>query len=160
MGSLPWLFVLIALRTVLPLDISPAAATAATFALLALLGWAGPARVFRNLATTATAESWWLQAEASGVHTRRLWLRYLAANIWPVAASQVWINIPVFVLSEANLGLLGLGVSEPAPSLGNLMRELENVHVYSSKPWLLAPVAVLALSTLSIYSLTRTKAAR
>ncbi len=34
--------------------------------------------------------------------------------------------MPVFILSEANLGLLGLGVSEPLPSWGALLRELEN----------------------------------
>jgi peptide/nickel transport system permease protein len=160
MGSLPWLFVLIALRAVLPLDVSPTTATAATFALLAVLGWAAPARVFRNVAASARRENWWLQADACGIHPFRIWSRHLAAAIWPVAASQVWINIPVFVLSEANLGLLGLGVAEPTPSLGNLMRELENLHAFSAKPWLLAPVCVLALTTLSLYVLGRSREAR
>ena len=36
------------------------------------------------------------------------------------------ISIPVFVLAEANLSMLGLGVAEPLPSLGGLLRELEN----------------------------------
>lgn len=160
MGSLPWLFVLIALRAALPLDVSPLIATTATFILLAALGWAAPARVFRNLAASAKTQNWWLQAEGCGVPPVRLWCRYLAASIWPVAATQVWINIPVFVLSEANLGLLGLGVSEPVPSLGNLMRELENVHAFSTRPWMLAPVVVLASSTLALYVLARTREAR
>jgi peptide/nickel transport system permease protein len=64
------------------------------------------------------------------------------------------------VLSEANLGLLGLGVAEPTPSLGNLMRELENVYALPAKPWLLAPVLVLSLTTLSLYVLARTREAR
>jgi peptide/nickel transport system permease protein len=159
MGSLPWLFVLIGLRAALPLDVTPGTATAATFALLALLGWAAPARVFRNLAVSAKSENWWLQADACGIHPVRLWSRYLTASVWPVAASQVWISIPVFVLSEANLGLLGLGVAEPAPSLGNLMRELENVYALPAKPWLLAPVFALTLTTLSLYILARNRKA-
>src|SRR5690606_36146207 len=126
----------------------------------AVLGWAGPARVFRNLAASARQQNWWLQAEASGIRPVRLWTRYLAAAIWPVAASQIWINIPVFVLSEANLGLLGLGVAEPTPSLGNLLRELESVHALSTKPWLLAPVCVLGLTTLSMYVLARRREER
>ena len=159
MGSLPWLFVLIALRAALPLDVDPTAATAATFILLAVLGWAGPARVFRNLAASARQENWWLQADACGIHPVRLWSRHLAAAIWPVAASQIWINIPVFVLSEANLGLLGLSVAEPVPSLGNLMRELENLNAFSTRPWLLAPVGVLVMTTLSLYVIARTRRA-
>ena len=31
------------------------------------------------------------------------------------------------MLAEANLSLLGLGVQEPLPSLGSLLRELETV---------------------------------
>ena len=34
----------------------------------------------------------------------------------------------MFILSEANLGLLGLGVSEPLPSWGAMLRELENYY--------------------------------
>jgi len=43
--SLPWLFLLLAVRAVLPLNASPGASIAAIFGLLALLGWAAPARV-------------------------------------------------------------------------------------------------------------------
>jgi peptide/nickel transport system permease protein len=160
MGSLPWLFVLIALRAALPLDVSPAVATGSTFALLAVLGWAAPARVFRNIVASARNQHWWLQADACGLHPLRLWTRYLAPLIWPVAAAQIWISIPVFVLSEANLGLLGLGVAEPTPSLGNLMRDLENVHSLPAKPWLLAPVGVLSVITLSLYVLGRRREVR
>lgn len=160
MGSLPWLFVLIAVRAMLPLDASPVLVNASTFALLAALGWAAPARVIRNAAASYRGENWFLQADASGIHPARLWSRYLWPAIRPVAVAQVWINIPVFVLSEANLGLLGLGVAEPAPSLGNLMRELENVSSFTQKPWTLAPVAVLAVSVWSLYVLARAREAR
>lgn len=160
MGSLPWLFVLLAMRAMLPLDASPVLVNASTFGILALLGWAAPARLIRNVATTAKNDNWFLQAHACGVHPVRLWVRYLAPVIWPVAAAQVWVNIPVFVLSEANLGLLGLGVAEPAPSLGNLMRELENVHSIPYKPWVLAPVLVLGLTVWCLHIVVRQREVR
>src|SRR5215467_5048211 len=43
--SVPWLFLLITVRAVLPLNISPQASVAVTFALLGLLGWAASARI-------------------------------------------------------------------------------------------------------------------
>jgi peptide/nickel transport system permease protein len=48
-------------------------------------------------------------------------------NLRPVLVAQFWISVPVFVLAEANLSILGLGVAEPMPSLGSMLRELESV---------------------------------
>ena len=53
--------------------------------------------------------------------------------------------MPVFILSEANLGLLGLGVSEPLPSWGAMLRELENYSAVLQNPWMLAPVVLLVV---------------
>jgi ABC-type dipeptide/oligopeptide/nickel transport system permease subunit len=80
-------------------------------------------------------------------------VRHLAPNFRPVLMAQFWVMVPVFILSEANLSLLGLGVSEPLPSWGNLLRELENYAAVPERPWVLAPLAVLAMTILSLYML-------
>jgi ABC-type dipeptide/oligopeptide/nickel transport system permease subunit len=46
-------------------------------------------------------------------------------------------------LAEANLGLLGLGIPEPIPSLGGLLRELENLPGAVAHPWMFAPALLL-----------------
>ncbi len=51
-------------------------------------------------------------------------------NLKPVLYAQFWISIPVFILSEANLGILGLGVAEPMPSWGSLLKELEGLGLH------------------------------
>ncbi len=144
-GSLPWLFVLIALRASLPLDAPPLTTTAVTFALLALLGWTAPARIIRNVTASLRDREFLIQARSLGISPWRLALVHMLPNVWPVAAAQFWINIPVFILAEANLGLLGMGISEPYASLGNQLRELESYTAVSQKPWLLAPAALLTL---------------
>src|SRR5215475_11752277 len=48
--ALPLLFVLLALRALLPLDIQPSLSITCTFLLLGLLGWASPLRVVGQLA--------------------------------------------------------------------------------------------------------------
>ena len=55
--SLPWLFLLITVRALLPLNVSPVVSVIITFALLGCLGWAGcPASPeCRGWATEATA---------------------------------------------------------------------------------------------------------
>jgi peptide/nickel transport system permease protein len=143
--SLPWLFLLLAARALLPLNTSPITSVAITFLLLGCLGWASPARIIRAGTRTLTNADYLLQARASGVSGFRLFWRHLLPNLRPILLAQFWISVPVFILSEANLGLLGLGVSEPLPSWGVLLRELENYTAVLQNPWMLAPVALLVV---------------
>ena len=141
--SLPWLFVLLTIRALLPLNVSPWLSVLITFALLGMLGWAPAARVAHAGVRSLRNSDFVLQARACGCSPRRLMLAHILPNLKPVLFAQFWILVPVFLLSEANLGLLGLGVAEPLPSLGSLLREMEDLPALASSPWLLAPVALL-----------------
>lgn len=143
--SLPWLFLLLTARAMLPLDVAPLISVTITFLLLGILGWAGPARVVRASVASMRCSEFLLQARASGCAGFRLFAIHLAPNLKPVLLTQFLISIPVFIVAEANLGLLGLGVTEPMPSWGSLIKELENFSEVRANPWLLAPVALLVL---------------
>jgi len=141
--SLPWLFLLITVRALLPLNVSPLTSVLITFFILGLLGWAGAARVLSTSADLLRNSDFVLQARASGLHGARLFLVHILPNLKPVLYAQFWISIPVFILSEANLGILGLGVAEPLPSWGSLLRELEGLLSFREEPWRLAPLLLL-----------------
>ena len=141
--SLPWLFLLLAVRALLPLNTSPYASVFLTFLLLGCLGWANPARIVRAATRTLVSSDYILQAKASGITGFRLFWFQLAPNLRPVLLAQFWIAIPVFILSEANLALLGLGVSEPLPSWGGMLRELENYSAVLHNAALLVPLVLL-----------------
>jgi ABC-type dipeptide/oligopeptide/nickel transport system permease subunit len=66
-------------------------------------------------------------------------------NLRPILLAQFWVSIPVFILSEANLGILGLGVAEPMPSWGSLLKELEGLTSLGDQPWRLVPLVLLIL---------------
>ena len=68
---------------------------------------------------------------------------HLLPNLKPVLRAQFWIFVPVFLLTEANLGLLGLGVLEPMPSLGGMLAELQNYERIPDAPWMLTPAILL-----------------
>ncbi len=144
-ASMPWMFLLLAVRAFLPLDTPPAASLALTFLLLSLLGWAGPARLFRAAAAAARNSDYLLQARAGGCRPLRVLHRHLLPGLAGVAEAQFWLAVPLFVLSEANLSLLGLGVSEPLPSLGTLLAELQDYSAIPSHPWVLAPAGLLVV---------------
>jgi peptide/nickel transport system permease protein len=145
--SLPWLFLLLIARAWMPLSMPPWATIAVTFVLLGFFGWPGPARVVRAAAAGLRESDALIQARAFGCGRARLLFRYVLPNLKPILAAQFLILIPVFILSEGNLGVLGLGVGEPLPSWGNLLRELVNVPAILDRPWTLAPLAVFAAVT-------------
>jgi peptide/nickel transport system permease protein len=139
--SLPWLFLLLMVRAFLPLNVSPLVSVTITFLLLGALGWAAPAKVVRAAVRKLNGSDFMLQARATG--SSRLLRKYLIPNAMPILWAQLFITIPAYVLAETTLGMLGLGVMEPLPSWGNLMRELEGQGIMRH-PWLLAPVLLLA----------------
>jgi peptide/nickel transport system permease protein len=151
--AMPWFFLLITVRALLPLNVSPLISVAITFALLGFLGWAGAARVICADARMLCRSDIALLARACGISGVRLLGRHILPNLKPVLYAQFWISIPVFILTEANLGMLGLGVAEPVPSWGSLLRELESYSMGSSQPWVLAPL-ILLIVTVSCFQLS------
>jgi len=143
--SMPWLFLLLAVRAMMPLNIAPVTSVAVTFLLLGLLGWAGSARVLCAGVRSLHDSDFVLQARASGLRELRLLAIQVLPNLKPVLLAQFWISIPVFIISEANLGILGLGVSEPLPSWGSLLREMESFTSFGFEAWKLAPLVLLVL---------------
>jgi peptide/nickel transport system permease protein len=141
--SLPWLFALLAVRAALPLNAPPALTVMVTFVLLGALGWAGPCRIFVAAVRRHLASDFALLAHAAGISRRRIAAVQILPNLLPVAVAQFLVTAPAFLLAEANLGLLGLGVPEPLPSLGGLLRELENLSAIPSHPLVLVPAALL-----------------
>ena len=151
MLSLPWLFVLLMLRALLPLNVSPAVSMGATAVFIACVGWAPAARVIRAEVIRLRHSAPMLQATASGLRERRLLLAHLLPNLRPVLRAQFGIFVPVFLLTEANLGLLGLGIAEPMPSLGSMLAELQNYHRIPEAPWILGPAIVLVVIVTSLH---------
>jgi len=143
--SLPWLFLLITVRAMLPLNVSPAFSVLVTFLILGFLGWTAAARVLCATACSLRNSDFVQQARASGIGGARLFWIHVLPNLKPVLYAQFWISIPAFILSEANLGILGLGVAEPLPSWGSLLKELEGLVSVGEEPWKFVPLVLLVV---------------
>ncbi len=153
--ALPLLFVLIALRALLPLDVSPLVSVLATFLTLGALGWPSALRVTWGAARTLRQADFLLLARAGGCSPARILLRHVLPNLRPVLFAQFWISIPLFILTEATLSMLGLGVMEPLPSWGNLLKGLEDFSAVRANPWMLSPLLLLLLVVISFQFVVR-----
>lgn len=149
--SLPWLFALLTLRSLLPLNIAPWASLTATFLLLASVGWPSGARVVRASVAAMRLAPPVLHARGYGSGGLRLLWVHILPNLRPVLSAQFWILLPVFLLTEANLGVLGLGIAEPMPSWGNMLVELQNYQRVAESPWILAPAVLVVLVVASLH---------
>jgi peptide/nickel transport system permease protein len=143
--SLPWLFLLITVRAMMPLNVAPVISVLVTFLMLGLLGWTTAARVLCASAGSLRDSDFVRQARASGICGARLFWMHVLPNLKPVLLAQFWISIPAFILSEANLGILGLGVAEPLPSWGSLLKELEGLVSVGEEPWKFIPLVLLVV---------------
>lgn len=145
MLSVPWYLLVFCLRAWLPLDTSPAATAAVTFAILGLVGWAHGARTLRDAITQSANSRWLLQARLSGIAGPKLFFSHILPNLRPLVLTQFLLLVPSLLLGEATLGMLGLGIPEPMPSWGGMLADLTQLTTVSERPWLFLPAAALAL---------------
>jgi peptide/nickel transport system permease protein len=142
--SLPWIYLLLTARSLLPLDIPPGRAFVATAVLIGVVGWARPAVLVRAVARAERSRDYVLAARSCGASPLRLLARHVLPQAAGVVVTQAALMAPRFVLAEITLSLLGLGVSEPAASWGTLAAAMIPPGQVLTHWWLGAPLAAIA----------------
>ena len=137
--ALPWLYLLLAVRALLPLHISTIQAFFLLIAIIGGVGWVRPSRLIRGVVLTARESSFVQAAQGFGAGPVYLIRRHILPATFPVALTQATVLIPQYILAEVTLSFLGLGVGQPVPSWGNMLSEARQYHALLNHPWLLAP---------------------
>jgi peptide/nickel transport system permease protein len=119
---------------------------------LSLLGWAGLARLVRGQVLSLREREFVAAARVLGVPTRRILFKELLPNLVAPIVVSVSLALPSFVVAEAGLSLLGVGLTEPTPSWGLTIAAAQNFYradpLYLWLPVLGITILVLSLSLL------------
>ena len=143
--ALPWIYLLLAFRAFLPLHIGPSEAFLLVILVIAAVGWARPARLVRGVVLSARERDYVRAARGFGATDIYLLRRHVLPQTFGVLRTQALLLVSQYVLAEVTLSFFGLGVSEPVPSLGNMLGTLMQYHVLVSYWWLFLPGLLLAL---------------
>ncbi len=152
--SLPWLFLLMMARSMLPLTATPLETAITTFLVLAALGWPACARAIYRGALALRSAQWMIHGRACGLRPRQLIRLHLLPHLRSLLLPQFLVCVPAFIVAEANLGALGLGIGEPMPSWGAMLLELDNSALLARSHWIYLPIALLAVVLLTLESFT------
>ena len=90
---------------------------------LALVSWPGIARLTRSLVLSLRNELFVDAAIVCGTKPATILLRHCLPNIVPALIVRASVGVGFVVMAEATLSFLGLGVQEPLPSWGGMIRD-------------------------------------
>ncbi len=147
---LPTVYLVLALRAVLPLVLAPARSFALRVAIFTLVGWPYVARGVRGIVAVERDRDYAEAARAAGAgHMRVLFREILPATAGHVGI-QATLLLPAFILAEATLSFVGVGFLDPTPTWGTMLHDAANVSTLGQFPWMLAPAFAIFVVVLGV----------
>lgn len=140
-SAIPYLFLLLLLRSVFPQNINPIFALYVILGILAFIGWGGLARVTRGQLLSVREQDFVSAAKALGAGDGRVMWRHMLPTMTTYIIVTLSLSIPGFILLESGLSFLGIGAVEPYVSWGSLLAQAQEGGLSSlnSRPWVLIP---------------------
>lgn len=97
--------------------------TATVIVALSLVWWPGIARLARSLVLQVKSETYIEAALACATPTWRIMTRHLLPNIAAPLMVRASLGVGLVIMAEATLSFLGIGVQEPRPTWGGMIRD-------------------------------------
>ncbi|MGH9477246.1 MAG: ABC transporter permease [Terriglobales bacterium] len=141
--SLPWIFVLVAVRAALPLDAGALTIALTLAVLFAAAAWPVASWAFYGTARDLMQREFVQAAVALGANRRQLLVRHLWPNLRSLTATYFALLVAAAIGAEVSLELVGLGLPQPWPTWGNMLDPLRDYTVATRCWWLYAPLVVV-----------------
>ena len=115
---------------------------------LGFFGWYYPARIVRAQVLSLREKEFIEAARMVGANDWRIMRSHLLPHLVAPIIVLSTITVAQFILAEAGLSFLGIGIQAPTPSWGNLLAD--GADYYLTQPWLMVwPGLAVLLATLA-----------
>jgi oligopeptide transport system permease protein len=143
--SIPFMFVLILLLVIFGRSIIM------IFVGIGLISWLDMARIARGQTLSIKNKEFVEAAVAIGVSPFRIILRHIVPNLLGIVIVYATLLIPGMIITESFISFLGLGVQEPATSLGALIARGSGQMQYGTLWMLTYPLFFLITMLYAFY---------
>lgn len=113
--------------------------------IIASVGWGGVARLVRGEVLSIKTRDFMLATRSLGASNLRLIIRHLLPNAMHVMVVAASLGVGAIILVEAALDFLGLGITPPTPSWGNMLSNAQTYFAHST--WLVIFPGVMIFIT-------------
>ena len=151
--TIPGIYLLVALAAVLPPGLTSAQRFLLIVLITSLVGWAGLARVIRGQVLAIKEQNFIQVSQVMGGGALYTILRHVLPQAATYGIIAATLAIPGFILAEAVLSFIGLGIQQPDASWGNMLTLATNASILVLQPWLVWPPAVLIVITSLAFNL-------
>jgi peptide/nickel transport system permease protein len=137
------------LAAMLPADMNPVLVYILIIVILSLVGWAGMARIIRGMVLSVREREYVEAARALGRNDLTIIVRHVLPSTFTLAIVAATMAVPGYILGEAALSFLGLGIRDPMASWGNMLEAARNLSTLETRPWILAPGWMIFITVLA-----------
>lgn len=117
--------------------------------IIALFGWYGLARLIRAEVLSVRRREFVTAAQVIGAPNRRILLRHVIPNVAHLVVVFATAAAPGYIVAEAGLSFLGLGVQPPTASWGNMLTNATQ-YFYRASGLVYFPGLALILTVLAL----------
>jgi peptide/nickel transport system permease protein len=151
--TIPSIYLLVALAAVLPAGISSTQRFLLIVLITSLVSWAGLARVIRGQVLSIKEREFVQATKVMGGRSLYIITRHILPQTASYGIIAATLAIPGFILAEATLSFIGLGIQQPDASWGNMLTLATNASILVLQPWLVWPPAILIVITALAFNL-------
>lgn len=118
--------------------------------LIGALAWVGLCNITRGQTFAARERDYVLAARTIGASSPRILFGHILPNILPLTIIIAMLNAGGFILAEAALSFLGLGIQPPVPSWGNMLSGATQFY-YKGPHLIIVPGIAITVTVLCFF---------
>lgn len=115
--------------------------------LIGILSWPSLARIVRGQILSLREQEFMIATEALGLSDVSKIIKHLLPNTLAYIIVSATLGMASAILTEASLSFLGLGVTPPTPTWGNMIQRASDGWVFRNLQWIWIPPGIMMMLT-------------